>query len=44
VDEIYPAGYHSATWARDEALGAGLYFISLQFGTENATHKVVLFK
>jgi len=44
ADQIYPAGYHSLTWRRSESLGAGLYFVNLRFGTEEVTHKVVLFR
>ena len=44
VEGVYSAGYHSVTWTRDDTLGSGLYFIRLQFGSEQATHKVVIFK
>jgi hypothetical protein len=44
ADQVYSAGYHSVTWTRDGSLGMGLYFVSLRFGSEEATHKVVLFR
>jgi hypothetical protein len=44
VDRVYAAGYHSVTWQRGEALGAGIYFVSLRCAGEEATHKVVLFR
>jgi hypothetical protein len=44
ADEIYSPGYHSVTWHRGDSLGSGLYFVSLQFGSQGATHKMVLFR
>jgi len=44
ADQVYSAGYHSVTWTRDGSLGMGLYFVSLRFGSEEATQKVVLFR
>jgi hypothetical protein len=44
MDQVCSAGYHSVTWRGSDWLGTGMYFISLRFGSEEATHKVVLFR
>jgi immune inhibitor A len=42
LDRSLSAGYHSVTWRNGISLGMGLYFVSLRFGKEEVTHKVVL--
>jgi hypothetical protein len=43
ADEEYPAGYHSVAWiAARKAIPAGIYFVRLRFGLEEATYKSVL--
>ncbi len=43
TDEEYPAGYHSIDWiATHKAIPAGIYFVRLRFGSQEATYKSVL--
>ncbi len=41
VDQAFSAGYHAVTWENAGAVGTGLYFVRLRFGSEEVTHKVV---
>jgi hypothetical protein len=38
----YSAGYHEVVWENDGGVGPGLYFLRLSFGSEEATHKVIV--
>jgi len=42
AEREFPAGYHTVTWRDGGALGTGLYFVRLRFGSEEVTHKVVI--
>jgi hypothetical protein len=43
IDEEYPAGYHSIDWiVTRKAVSAGIYFVRLRFGSQEATYKSVL--
>jgi hypothetical protein len=38
------AGYHSVDWVAGETVRTGIYFVSLRYGTDEVTHKVVISK
>jgi hypothetical protein len=44
ADCDYTAGYHSVAWAPGGAVGTGIYFVSLHFGSSEVTRKIVISK
>ncbi len=42
VEGTYSAGYHEVVWENDGAVGTGLYFFRLRFGSEEVKYKVVV--
>jgi hypothetical protein len=38
----YPAGYHSVDWVTDSTVRTGIYFVSLRYGSDEVTRKVVI--
>ncbi len=42
ADGYYPAGYHSVDWVAGDAVRTGIYFLSLRYGSDEVTRKVVL--
>jgi hypothetical protein len=42
VSAEYPAGYHTVGWRSDGTVGAGLYILRLQLGSDTVTRKIVI--